>query len=198
MNLGGGLGTGVYALRERPGPATANRAGMDEVEFRAFYERTCRPLWAYLARASGSGSLADDLAQESYLRLLRAKLRPASEEHRKNYLFKIATNLLRDHFRALKRRPLLLPELPEATANETEAGADRRMHWQRDLGRALQELRPRERQLLWLGHVEGFSHKEIARILGLRAGSVRLLIFRARRKLAALLEERGLTPEKAP
>jgi RNA polymerase sigma-70 factor (ECF subfamily) len=170
---------------------------MDEVEFRAFYEKTCRPLWGYLARASGSGSLADDLTQEAYLRLLRARLREASEEHRKNYLFKIATNLLRDHFRALKRRPVQLPELPDVRAHETEAGTDRRAVLQRDLGRALQELRPRERQLLWLGHVEGFSHKEIAQILGLRAGSVRLLIFRARRKLAALLEERGLAPENA-
>jgi len=52
---------------------------------------------------------------------------------------------------------------------------------------AFQRLKPRERQLLWLAYVEGSSHKEIADCTGLRAGSIRLLLFRARRKLAELI-----------
>jgi RNA polymerase sigma-70 factor (ECF subfamily) len=48
-------------------------------------------------------------------------------------------------------------------------------------------LRPRERQLLWLAYALGSTHREIAEALGLRAGSVKLLLFRARRRLAALL-----------
>src|SRR3989454_8733629 len=60
-----------------------------------------------------------------------------------------------------------------------------------DLAGALEHLKPRERELLWLAYVEGSSHKEIAEIAGVRAASVRLLLFRARRKLAELLRKRG-------
>src|SRR6266700_89375 len=49
------------------------------------------------------------------------------------------------------------------------------------------QLRPRERHLLWLAYVEGANHKEIADSTGLRTGSVKLLLFRARRKLANML-----------
>ena len=56
-----------------------------------------------------------------------------------------------------------------------------------DLRRAMTHLKPRERALLWLAYAQGSSHKEIAQSLGLRTGSVKLLLFRARRRLAALL-----------
>jgi RNA polymerase sigma-70 factor (ECF subfamily) len=48
-------------------------------------------------------------------------------------------------------------------------------------------MRPRERQLLWLAYAEGYSHREIAEITGLASASIRLLLFRARRKIARLL-----------
>jgi RNA polymerase sigma-70 factor (ECF subfamily) len=48
-------------------------------------------------------------------------------------------------------------------------------------------LKVRERQLLWLAYVEGSNHKEIAQLTGLRHKSVRLLLFRARRRLADLI-----------
>jgi RNA polymerase sigma-70 factor, ECF subfamily len=48
-------------------------------------------------------------------------------------------------------------------------------------------LKPRERALLWLAYAQGSSHREIAASLGVRAGSIKLLLFRARRRLAALL-----------
>jgi RNA polymerase sigma-70 factor (ECF subfamily) len=61
------------------------------------------------------------------------------------------------------------------------------------LGPALAQMRPRDRQLLWLAHAEGYSHNEIAEVTGLGTASIRLLLFRARRKIARLLgeEERG-------
>ena len=48
-------------------------------------------------------------------------------------------------------------------------------------------LKPRERMLLWLAYGQGESHREIAQALGLKTGSIKLLLFRARRKLAKLL-----------
>ena len=168
------------------------KGGLDEAAFRALYDRTARPLWGYIARATGNDSIADDLSQEAYFRLLRAKFEPESEEHAKNYLFRIATNLLRDHFRGAKRAQLPLEHEPGVTGHEHQ------VHLQHDLRRAMMQLKPRERELLWLGHVERFSHKEIAEILGLKAGSIRLLLFRARKKLAALLEEMNSGSEEGP
>jgi RNA polymerase sigma-70 factor (ECF subfamily) len=57
------------------------------------------------------------------------------------------------------------------------------------------QLKPQERMLLWLAHVEESSHEEIALAAGVREKSVRVLLFRARRKLGALLRKRGLVPE---
>jgi RNA polymerase sigma-70 factor, ECF subfamily len=160
---------------------------MNEAEFRAFYEKTAPPLRAYLRRVSGDASMADDLLQESYLRLLRAPLAPTEEAHRKHYLFRIATNLLRDHFRAAKRIPAPLPE--SLAAAETHPARDFAL--ERDLGQFLAELKPRERELLWLAYVEGYRHDEIAKMMSCRSASVRPMLFRARQRLADVLRARG-------
>lgn len=157
---------------------------MDEEGFRVLYERTARPLWAYLARVSGDRALADDLLQECYCRFLSQPNPPEEEAHRKNYLFRIATNLLRDHWRGLQRHMVASVEAAEMPS-EDRAVAN--VPLRSDLGRALARMKPRERQLLWLAYAEGASHKEIAAASGMRAASVRPLLFRARKKLLALM-----------
>ena len=59
-----------------------------------------------------------------------------------------------------------------------------------DVTRALEQLKPRERSLLWLAYAQGFSHEEIAAQLGLRTGSLKALLFRARRRLVGVLGDR--------
>jgi RNA polymerase sigma-70 factor (ECF subfamily) len=164
---------------------------MDEESFRRLYVETARPLRAYLSRISGDAVLADDLLQESYFRFLRAERPEMNDVGRKNYLYRIATNLFYDHYRRTKR---IEPDLPEVPVGE-KTGDE--IHLRTDFSRVFQKLKPRERQLLWLAYVEGSSHKEIAETLGLKAGSIRLLLFRARHRLAQLLREKGLGPEDA-
>lgn len=162
---------------------------MDSDRFAAFYERSARPLWAYLARVSGNPALADDLLQESFLRFLGADHPQDGEVSARRYLFRIATNLLRDHWR--RPRAASLEDIPEECFRSPDhsAGCDSRAM----LGPALKAMRPRERQLLWLAYAEGYSHREIAEITGLASASIRLLLFRARRKVARLL-----TPAVSP
>ena len=94
---------------------------MDEETFRGFYTRTSGMLWAYLARATNDAAAADDLLQESYYRLLRATTTFESDDHRKNYLFRIATNLIRDRF----RRPRIdNAQLPEHGEGDIPASGD--------------------------------------------------------------------------
>src|SRR5882724_12680587 len=78
---------------------------MDEDTFRAFYERTARGVWAYLARVTGDRQVADDLLQETFYRFLRAAATHENEQHRRNSLYRIATNLARD----ARRRNLVRP-----------------------------------------------------------------------------------------
>jgi RNA polymerase sigma-70 factor (ECF subfamily) len=156
---------------------------MDNDAFAGFYERSARPLWAYLARTSGDPALAEDLMQESYVRFLCATRREEGEVAARRYLFQIGTNLLRDHWR--RPRPASIEEIPENffAQNGSAGKADSQMM----LGPAMAQMRPRDRQLLWLAHAEGYSHREIAEVTGLGSASVRLLLFRARRKIARLL-----------
>ncbi|RPJ83806.1 MAG: RNA polymerase sigma factor, partial [Acidobacteria bacterium] len=150
---------------------------MDEEAFRAFYERTARVLWAYLSRISGSPQAADDLLQESYLRLIRSGAAFESEAHRRHYLFRIATNLARDRHRRREPEPRAVSERDPAFVRDGDVAAH--MAACSDLRRALKNMKPRESAMLWLAYAEGSSHEEIGRTLGVRTGAVRVLLFRA-------------------
>jgi RNA polymerase sigma-70 factor, ECF subfamily len=158
---------------------TSDRPNLDHDAFRDFYHWTSRPLWAYLLRVTGRRDVADDLLQESYCRFLAAKLPEMDAAGSRSYLFRIATNLLRDRWR--RKEPAdasAVADLSCADGAETRA----------DVRRAFVQLSARERQLLWLAHVEGFDHREIARATGLKIASIRVLLFRARRELAGILD----------
>lgn len=167
---------------------------MDEESFRTVYERTARPLWAYLARVSGNSALADDLLQECYCRFLSLTDPPQEDAHRRNYLFRIATNLLRDHWRAIQRHGETAIETADVPSQDHDVA---NVPLRSDLGRALARLKPRERQLLWLAYAEGSSHREIAKASGMKEASVRPLLFRARKKLMDLIGGAALGPRKA-
>ena len=161
---------------------------MDEDTFRGFYERTARGLWAYLVRVTSDRELADDLLQETYYRFLRAAATHENETHRRNSLYRIATNLARDVRRQALKRGACDPE-GDMDGIPSGEGADRTERMT-DFARAMSGLKPRERAMLWLAYAEGASHREIADVLGLRPSSLKPLLFRARRKMAGLLGAR--------
>jgi RNA polymerase sigma-70 factor (ECF subfamily) len=172
---------------ERRGEETEVAFHMDEETFRAFYERTARPVWAYLRRMTGDPLLSDDLLQETYYRFLRTERVYASEAHRRNYLFRIATNLVRDGRRRPRIDHVHVPAEDEPGALRASGDVAESALSRTDLARAMARLRPRERDLLWLAYAHGSSHQEIAESLGLKTASIKLLLFRARHKLAMLL-----------
>jgi len=153
----------------------------DEAAFQLIYNATARPLWAYLLRVSGRHDVADDLLQETYCRFLGRKAGDLAmdEAETRSYLFRIATNLLRDRWR--RGESAFDGDAQEEPVVEHDPAA------KMDVRRVMQALKPRARQLLWLAYVEGMSHAEIAEATGLSVLSIRLLLFRARRHAAGLL-----------
>lgn len=177
-------------------PALRLSRAEDEAAFRALYARAAPRLLAYARKVGGWADLADDVVQETFLRYLTADLPAMTDEQTMAYLYRITTRLTIDRWRERERerrwigQPLDSDALEGIVAEPTERGFDP------DLEKALARLKPRERALLWLAYVEGRSHREMARTLGLAAPSVRVLLFRARRRLARILDEAGLAPVK--
>jgi RNA polymerase sigma-70 factor (ECF subfamily) len=166
---------------------------MDEASFRALYHNTAPMLRAYLRRACGNAALADDILQDTFCRLLRITLPTLDERQMKAYLYRTATTILTDHWRRAtrERRWSLLAFLerePHADAPTTGG----------DVMRLFHTLKPQEQALLWLAYVEGFDHREIAAALQLGERSVRVLLFRARKRLAAIFQKEGITAQAYP
>lgn len=153
---------------------------MTEDEFAALYHATAGPVWRYLSRVSRRRDVADDLLQEAYLRFLGSQRTALSTVEAKLYLFRIASNLLHDRWR---RREDLKGEL-ELEGDPMVTTADNAV----DALRVLERLKPRSRELLCLAYLEGMSHREIAKVTGLGALSVRVLLSRARVEALNIME----------
>ncbi len=155
---------------------------MERAEFEEFYATTAPGLRAYLIRCAGDPPLADDLLQEAYIRLLGSA--PEDAAQRRVYLYRAAANLLLDHYRREQRER----GWRERLGLLWRPAPSRRARF--DIEGAFARLNVRERSLLWLAYVEGLSHAEIATALGCGERSVRVMLFRARKKLEKSLDER--------
>jgi RNA polymerase sigma-70 factor (ECF subfamily) len=176
---------------------------MDEEAFRGFYDRNARGVWAYLSRVTGDRQMADDLLQEAFYRFLRAAStappdqdRFDSDAHRRNSLYRIATNLATDARRRSFTRPAATvsgDDVERLTDTAGKLGGDHGDDVARrtDVNRAMSQLRPRDRAMLWMAYAEGASHDEIAGVIGVRPSSMKLLLFRARQRMAKLLGGSG-------
>jgi RNA polymerase sigma-70 factor (ECF subfamily) len=164
---------------------------MDEPAFHVFYSETVRPLRAYVARVLGDVNQVDDIVQESFLKLLRMPAAPDDPRQLRPLLFRIASNLVNDDWRR-RRRATKAADAHTFESNRPNPDIALRL----DMIRVFQQLNMQQRQMMWLAHVEGADHREIAAALGLREGSVRVLLHRARRKLASLLQ--AARPPRSP
>ena len=156
----------------------SDTARFDECVAEVFRDRFAM-LYRYLLRLSGDPALADDVAQESFVRLHRRGTMPTDPAA---WLVTVANNIVRDEYRSAQRRRRLLSQWLIR-----EEGSDRTASSEADLlaqerraavRRALERLPERDRRLLILRH-EGFSYREIAEALGVATSSVGTLLARA-------------------
>jgi RNA polymerase sigma-70 factor (ECF subfamily) len=154
----------------------------DKAHFEAIYESTRQSLYAYLYRSLGDSSVAEDLFQETYIRFFRSDTLGRDDSKCRAYLFRIAANLIVDHYRKEKRQKRMVDEMLLEHVEVADDPTD-----VEGVVSALDRLSVQNRNLLWLAYVEEFDHASIGHILGLRPKSVRVLLHRAKQKLAALL-----------
>lgn len=157
-----------------------NRHDPDRAGFGELYDRLQPSLLRYLERLTGDLDLAEDVAQEAFLRLFRRG--DLAGDDARLWIFTVATNLVRDHGRTSLRRQRLLvaqPVLPKALPGP-DAETERRERVER-VREALGQLAERDRQLL-LMREEGFRYQEMADAVGVAPGSVGTLIARALKK----------------
>jgi len=158
------------------------------VDVPALYRTHHAPLVRYLTRLCGDPDLADDAAQEAFVRL--SERPPANEREVRAWLFTVATNVVRDARRSGRRRAEILAADPASVSPEI-GGADPsddavRAELRRRVRAALDELSERDRAVL-LMREEGFKHREIASAVGITTGSVGTVIARALDRLAERL-----------
>lgn len=148
---------------------------MTRETFERFYRETLPRLESFVARMCGSRATAEELVQETYYRFLRSGFSGADDEERRRYLYRIAVNVTRTHWRKREVFTADEPTLPADTV---------------DVTRTLARMSSRDRALLWLAYAEEYSHREIAGILGVGAMSVRVLLSRAKKRFVKLMEGR--------
>jgi RNA polymerase sigma-70 factor (ECF subfamily) len=143
----------------------------------------------YLARLSGDRDRAEDLAQETFLRLFRAAGSYSEQGYLRAYLFRIGTNLVRSEERRERRFRLLLPFLRREERDEPAAPSGlllQELH--REVAGAVAGLPLRFRVPLVLHEIEGWTYEDIARELGCREGTVKSRIYRGRQRLREKLQ----------
>lgn len=176
---------------------------------RAGSERACRelvrryerPIFSLVYRMVRDRELAEDLAQETFVKALNALDSYRPEYKFSSWIFKISNNAAIDHLRRRELDTLSLdgsphattPDAVEATAlqigdrGETPLDVVEAKELGGEIEQAIARLRPEYRQCILLRHVEGRAYEEIAEILDLPLGTVKTYIHRARNELRTYL-----------
>jgi RNA polymerase sigma-70 factor (ECF subfamily) len=184
----GGLSDQDVVLRARSG---------QEAAYRELIRRYERPVFALVFRMVRDRELAEDLAQETFVKALNAIDSYRPEFKFSSWIFKIANNAAIDHLRRRELDTLSLdgsphaetPEAMQATALQIGARQETPLDTveAKELGTAIEAaigaLRPEYRSCILLRHVEGRAYEEIAEILSLPLGTVKTYIHRARHEL---------------
>ena len=174
-----------------------------EPAFRELVRRYERPVFSLIFRMVRDRETAEDLAQDTFIKVLNNIDRYRPEFKLSSWLFKIANNVTIDHLRRRQLATVSLDGSPHAaTAAEAQATSlDVESRGQsaleaiesREHGSAIElaigKLRPEYRSCILLRHVEGRSYEEIAATLDLPLGTVKTYIHRARHELREALED---------
>jgi len=174
----------------------------DERAYRELVRAYQTPVVNLAWRITGNADDAAEVAQETFIRVLRSLHTYDPDRPLKSWLFKIASNLALDLIRRRKRRPLALEDLsdedgPALEAVDTGPAPDEglRVEWAEERFQTLVgELPEHYRAILHLRYREALSYEEIAETLDIPLGTVKVRLHRAHENLRRKLNARGTKP----
>jgi len=160
--------------------------GGDVSAFEELYRRHYPMVQRRLTRLCGNSAIAEELAQETFLRAAQ-RIGGPGELHFRAWILRIGTNIGIDHLRALRRAPSqslddmvkVVPAAGTQAVVDTEASVEQREN-ARFVMSVLDRLNPRHRQVLLLREIEGLDYRSIADRLGVSCSAIETLLFRAR------------------
>ena len=167
----------------------------DVSAFEKLFERWAQPLLRYLERIVRDAATAEELVQEAFLRVHRARARYVPEAKFSTWLYRIATNLAFNELRRPRSRSHHASIDDETTGIQLaarESSPEARAHARllgEEVEREMAELPERQRMALWLSAVEGLSYAEVAEALETSEKSVKSLVHRGRARLAERLQD---------
>lgn len=161
----------------------------DDAAFESLFDRWAGRLLRYLERMVGDSATAEELVQETFFRVHRARDRYEPRARFSTWLYRIATNLALNELKRPRRRHIHDSEVA-VELGSPEAGADDMVDSRRlgaEVERELERLPERQRMALWLSAAEGHSYAEIAGMLDTTEKSVKALVHRGRASLVSRL-----------
>jgi RNA polymerase sigma-70 factor (ECF subfamily) len=181
---GGDAAAKGAAAVEEPDPVTIRAAMAGDLgAFEELVRAHQVPVWRFLRHLLNDDELAEDVAQETFLRLYQRLPSYRFESRLSTWIFQVARNAGIDAIRSRERRHRRLretPPVPAAVPGDIGLG--------HELTSAVAALSPKRREVLLLIEVLGLSHREVAEVLGLPVGTVKSRVFAARRDVTRWFE----------
>jgi RNA polymerase sigma-70 factor (ECF subfamily) len=169
----------------------------DEAAFDQLFQHWGGPLLRYMERMVGDAATAEELVQEAFFRVHKARSRYEPRARFSTWLYRIGTNLAlnelkrprRRHFHEEEENAVLVSQGP---SSESQIDAQKKGT---AVEQALENLPERQRMALWLSAAEGHSYAEVASILEITEKAVKALVHRGR---TALVERLGSYEDDTP
>ena len=173
-------------------------AGSEDA-YRALVTRYASPAVNFIFRVVRDRALAEDLAQDGFLRVYQRLNTYDPERKFSSWFFQVLRNITIDYLRVNRLPTSSLDEFADEgqqhDAVDRASASPEELAGQRELAAAmsaaLAQLRPEYREVVVLRYQEGLTQPEIAEILGLPSGTVKTYLHRARKELAGILSEQG-------
>jgi RNA polymerase sigma-70 factor (ECF subfamily) len=143
-----------------------------------------RKVYNFILKSVNFSQDADDVFQETVLKALRYFGTFRRDAKFETWLFSIAHNEVRNHFKKASKKPVALEAFRPAPADTT-----RQRELVREVYQFAETLNPRQREVFFLFYDSGFSIREISDITGLREGNIKFILHQARRNLRMIMGE---------
>lgn len=161
----------------------------DQTAFRLLFDRYASPLLRLMARQLVRHEHANDLVQQTFLQVHRARYDFRPDARFRPWLYTIAINLKREHMRQVKRRPEAALDTVPGEGPSQEPLDVARLEAARTLGPALATLPESQREVIVLHWIDGLSFPEIAQVVGATLSAVKVRAHRGYSALRAFLED---------